>query len=68
MFGLSPIPPLPDIALKRKKTGFKTPIEKWMQNMNIGDWGDEVIGTKYSPWARKWAQTVINYQTSGDFL
>ena len=68
MFGLSPIPPLSDIALKRKKTGFKTPIEKWMNNMNIGDRGDEDIGTKHSPWARKWAQTVINYQTSGDFL
>lgn len=68
MFGLSPIPPLSDIALKRKKTGFKTPIEKWMKNMHIGDRGDEDIGTKYSPWARKWAQTVINYQTSGDFL
>ena len=36
--------------------------------MHIGDRGDEDIGTKYSPWARKWAQTVINYQTSGDFL
>ena len=36
--------------------------------MNIGDRGVEDIGTNYSPWARKWAQTVINYQTSGDFL
>ena len=68
MFGLSPIPPLSDIALNRKKTGFKTPIEKWMKNMNIGDKGDGNIGTKKLPWARKWARTVINYQTSGDFL
>ena len=67
MFGLTPIPPLSDIALNRKKTGFKTPIEKWMKNMNIGDRGDANSGTKNSPWARKWAQSVINYQTSGDF-
>jgi len=67
MFGLAPIPPLSDIALHRKKTGFKTPIEKWMKNMNIGDRGDANSGIKNSPWARKWARTVINYQTSGDF-
>jgi len=67
MFGLTPIPPISDIALNRKKTGFKTPIEKWMKNMNIGDRGDGNSGTKNSPWARKWARTVINYQTSGDF-
>jgi len=67
MFGLTPVPPLSDIVLNRKKTGFQTPVEKWMKNMKVADTGNMVSGKSNQPWAREWAKTVINYQTSGDF-
>ena len=70
MFGLTPKPPLPDIALNRKKTGFKTPVETWMKNMNFGTMkmDNSHNNTKNLPWARTWAQTVIKYQTLDDTL
>lgn len=65
IFGLAPIPPLPKLALNRKKTGFKTPVERWMENEAISS---NKPGTKKSSWARLWAQKVMNYHTSGNFL
>lgn len=67
LFGQTPIPPLPELALNRKKTGFKTPIEKWMKKVNFEN---EAVGHKVGrsqPWARDWARKVMDYQISGDF-
>jgi len=53
--------------LNRKKTGFQTPVEKWMKNMKVADTGNMISGKKNQPWAREWAKTVMNYHISGDF-
>lgn len=68
MFGLTPMPPLPSNVLNRKKTGFMTPIDNWA--VGVTDTNAEIRNSVNSrqPWAREWARTVINYQTSGDFL
>ena len=67
MFGMTPVPPLSDSVLNRKKTGFKTPVEKWMKNLNANNKGNMNSGKKNQPWAREWAQIVMNYHISGDF-
>lgn len=67
VFGQTPIPPIPELALNRKKTGFKTPIEKWMKKINFEN---EALGQRVGrsqPWAREWARKVMDYQISGDF-
>lgn len=64
LFGLTPNPSLPDKILHRKKTGFKTPIENWMENINTigGDNFNKTCSGKNIPWARQWAQQVISAQ------
>jgi asparagine synthase (glutamine-hydrolysing) len=66
-FGMTPIPPLSDKALYRKKTGFKTPVEKWMKNEALSRRAPSKATAKNSSWARLWAQKVMNYHTSGNF-
>lgn len=67
VFGQTPIPPIPDLALNRKKTGFKTPIEKWMKKINFENEGLGQRVGRSQPWGREWARKVMDYQISGDF-
>ena len=49
----SPAEPLPGGVLRRPKTGFTTPVERWIAR-NTGD----VHTARGEPWARRWARTV----------
>ena len=63
IFGLTPKIPLSEIVLNRKKTGFKTPREMWMKNMNFKAIETDNTNNfvKKLPWSRTWAQTVIKH-------
>ena len=52
--GQSPRPELPAAVLQRKKTGFTTPVQFWLKNMQ--DCPD--LHVKKQHWSRSWALTV----------
>ena len=49
---------LPEHVRLRRKTGFSTPIPKWLELRTRSSRGRDVIGSPSRPWAREWAQTV----------
>jgi asparagine synthase (glutamine-hydrolysing) len=51
LLAASPPRPLPEAVLRRAKTGFTTPVERWT---------DRLAGppARREPWARRWARTV----------
>jgi asparagine synthase (glutamine-hydrolysing) len=53
--------PLPDNVLQRAKTGFVTPIERWMDR--LGGPPDQ-----REPWARRWARIVAHTMLPEDAL
>jgi asparagine synthase (glutamine-hydrolysing) len=58
--GKAPRPPLPDEVLKRKKTGFMTPMEKWLRKR----YEERRPGCRYRPnehWTRGWARSLAEY-------
>jgi asparagine synthase (glutamine-hydrolysing) len=62
VFGLTPVPSLPDDILLRRKSGFRTPVESWMTNLNNSSKSKLNLTTSFTgkePWARKWAKQVI---------
>jgi asparagine synthase (glutamine-hydrolysing) len=67
-FGSTPRPALPRELLDKQKTGFKTPIENWMENLDIIATPGSNAGNsrKNIPWARRWAYTVMKHQLAQD--
>ena len=60
LIGNSPKKPLPPCILERKKTGFATPIETWLQRApQLQAWRcvPALTGAR-CPWARRWAYIV----------
>lgn len=56
MLGLSTLKPLPSKILKKRKTGFSTPIENWMNNnINLSSWEkNHYLNNKNISWAKKY--------------
>jgi len=66
MLAHSPQKPLPASVINRRKSGFGLPMAKWLSEMT-----DHLMGTdlpsltaKGTPWARRWAQTVVQRAVS----
>ena len=55
---------LPEKMIRRNKTGFTVPVEKWMETDNELDEWRRVpeLRKKGTPWARRWAYTVMARQ------
>ncbi len=60
----SPIPPLPEKITNRPKTGFSTPISKWLQNNEQTQAWKQIpmLAAPECRWARRWAYTTAHYQ------
>jgi asparagine synthase (glutamine-hydrolysing) len=61
LLAASPASPLPEVLLRRPKTGFTTPVECWT---------DRLVGpaARHEPWARRWARTVAEAMLPEDAL
>lgn len=62
----SPKLPLPTSVVDRSKTGFETPVARWLQNdTRLGHWkGGRGLDRPGTPWARRWAYEVAVNQCS----
>ena len=56
------IHPLPEEVIRRAKTGFSVPMEKWLEEDNELDAWRRVpsLQREGTPWARRWAYTVMS--------
>lgn len=54
--------PLPEMIISRAKTGFSTPIAKWLQSDNRLDEWKSIPSLRHNqtPWARRWAYVVAS--------
>jgi asparagine synthase (glutamine-hydrolysing) len=61
----SPEKPLPLEVINRPKTGFNVPMAKWLSTANgWHDWtSTPLLASPGTPWARRWARTVIGTMT-----
>jgi asparagine synthase (glutamine-hydrolysing) len=61
MLAQSPKNPLPNLVVNRPKTGFSLPMATWLSNSTHMPAGTDlpVLATPGTPWARRWARTVI---------
>lgn len=53
----APLNPLPDHLINRPKTGFETPVSRWMTGG---------VTSAHEPWARGWARSVLSAWQSGN--
>ena len=62
MLALSPGKPLPGAVINRPKTGFSIPMAKWLtEAADQRSWsGHPMLNTPGTPWARRWAKTVVD--------
>jgi asparagine synthase (glutamine-hydrolysing) len=62
--------PLPKIITSRAKTGFSTPVSKWLQSDKRLDAWKRIpsLTRKNTPWARRWAYVVMNHSADGGFV
>jgi asparagine synthase (glutamine-hydrolysing) len=62
----SPKSPLPQRLIHRKKTGFCTPIDTWLQHAEVLDiWrAQPLLRAPNCPWARRYACAIASLQTS----
>tara|TARA_B100000900_G_C19953636_1_gene462708 strand:- start:150 stop:503 length:354 start_codon:yes stop_codon:yes gene_type:complete len=60
MLALSTFKPLPSNILDKRKTGFSTPIEKWMnQNPRLSSWKkNDYLNNKNISWSKKYGFSV----------
>jgi asparagine synthase (glutamine-hydrolysing) len=65
MLANSPEKPLPLEVINRPKTGFNIPMAKWLSTANgRHDWtSTPLLASPGTPWARRWARTVIGAMT-----
>lgn len=56
----SPSTPLPERVVRRAKTGFTTPVERWLKEQsNLGAWRQvPALAAPRVPWARRWSFVV----------
>lgn len=61
MLARSPEKPLPEAVIKRSKTGFTLPMAQWLSKAtDKRAWSDlPMLAAPGTPWARRWARTVI---------
>lgn len=66
MLAMSTIKPLPSNILNKRKTGFSTPIENWMnKNPNLSSWKEnEYLNNKNISWSKKYGFSI---NSSRDF-
>ena len=57
----SPLKPLPDEVIHRRKTGFTIPMTEWLnQAINRSNWDHfPILAGKKTPWTRRWAHIVL---------
>jgi asparagine synthase (glutamine-hydrolysing) len=57
----SPKKPLPEFIINRPKSGFSIPMAQWLSEAtHQRSWSDlPMLATPGTPWARRWAQTII---------
>jgi len=62
--------PLPEVITSRAKTGFSTPVSKWLQSDKRLDAWKEIstLKNKNTPWARRWAYVVMTHTTNGGII
>ena len=62
----APRSPLPQRLVQRKKTGFSTPIDTWLQHAAVLDiWrAQPTLRAANCPWARRYACAIASLQTS----
>jgi asparagine synthase (glutamine-hydrolysing) len=65
MLANSPEKPLPLEVINRSKTGFNVPMAKWLSTANDRhNWtSTPLLASPGTPWARRWARTVIGAVT-----
>ena len=60
--GQTPNRPLPENLIHRPKTGFSTPIAKWLRRSEL--WQERAMPrelmNRHNPWARQWAHWVAH--------
>ncbi len=61
MLAHAPAKPLPETVVNRLKTGFSVPMAKWLSEAaEKRAWADlPLLSAPGTPWARRWATTVI---------
>jgi len=64
MLAGSPKKPLPDLIVNRPKTGFSLPMAKWLSETTDLSRGADLPMLTRTPWARRWARTVIERVTA----
>jgi asparagine synthase (glutamine-hydrolysing) len=57
MLAMVPAKPLPEVVIRRAKTGFSIPMAQWLDNQSGQG---EAIGLRDTFWARRWARTAIS--------
>lgn len=59
--------PLPKTITSRAKTGFSTPVSKWLQSDERLDAWKSIPSLlhDHTPWARRWAYVVMNQSSKG---
>ena len=59
----SPQKSLPDMAMKRPKTGFSLPMDKWIQNdQRVDSWKSiKTLSNEKCHWSRRWAYILYNH-------
>jgi len=58
----APKQPLPEAITRRAKTGFSTPVGKWVDSMIAGRNAPALVNSPRAPWARRWAYHVASEQ------
>ncbi len=66
MLAQSPKKPLPESIINRPKTGFSLPMATWLSDVTqMGTGADlPLLAAPGTPWARRWARTVIEAMTA----